>query len=566
MAINIGNSSGSLTAAQESSLYTITDYPPKVLSVASLDTITVDGTADSPSYLTGLYPIGPSSEGLTPSLTGTSLDTDTGAILNNTGRDLTMSGDFSFTGNYSTNLGEVALWSETSTDGETWTERDRSFRRLDVPTISEGSTSNASKVANWADGTYLRLAFFLDGSGDLTFEPTSETVNGSNEIGSFAAFWSLIEIAAETTVTYTYTMDSVDDYGVFETAITLNEGDTVSFDAKALTAAPIDNSQVYIYGETVSVDGRLAVAHTTGSLIAKNYTNVTIDGEDAYDATTIVPQDGEYHSFTAEATSDTLTLQFVGTNPEYTIWYSEVIKNLRVTRANPTLAEPNLYWPMNEGPGVTSGVEAYGNTDYNLTYNNFNNGNWSAVYNSEVTTVTLPTYLYTFDMVDDYATFDTSLSAVAGDTLELTFFASSSGSGNKRYLTDGDSSTTRCVLGAETTDLYATSTINGTVVVDGETVTHGVTEFPTDDEYHTAVITFTGDDTIGTLGAAYTTSEFFFDGVIKDIKFTPTDTSGTTLEWAFNDGSDTCVEANGNTEYNITCHNFNDANWSAVYE
>lgn len=168
-----------------------TSHIKEQLSMASLSTIQVNGTLSNPSYLSGLLAGSSNSTGLTAELTN---GIDEGAILNSTGKTISMTGSIAYLSVFTGFSGVINVWSERSTDGINWTPNQSSFRSWDVSFISGGSVTQKSAVIDWADGEYIRFAFASSGGGALSFESISETVNGSQTVSSVSVYWTLIEL------------------------------------------------------------------------------------------------------------------------------------------------------------------------------------------------------------------------------------------------------------------------------------------------------------------------------------------------------------------------------------
>lgn len=166
---------------------------PIHMSMLSIATINVSGGLANPSYINGFIPGMKSDPGLVPTLTGPLADQDTGAILNNTGRTITMNGSIAYLTVFTGFSGNMSVWSERSSDGINWTPNANSFRPWDVSFISGGSVTQKSAVLEWADGEYLRFALSNQGGGTLSLQSLSETVNGSQSVESLSVYWTLDE-------------------------------------------------------------------------------------------------------------------------------------------------------------------------------------------------------------------------------------------------------------------------------------------------------------------------------------------------------------------------------------
>lgn len=190
MSFNTGCGKG-LTDEQEQQVDLL---PYKRMSLASQDSIAIDGSLATPSYFTGLVPLPKNNPGFVPTLTGVGANEDTGAVVNNTGKAMSMTGVVSIesdTGGFSSS---VTVWSEFSEDGINWTPQPFSKRDWSIAFIAEGSQANESAVAEWMPGQYLRFAFALVGGSTVTLSNNPVTVNGSQQVDGFSVKWNLTEI------------------------------------------------------------------------------------------------------------------------------------------------------------------------------------------------------------------------------------------------------------------------------------------------------------------------------------------------------------------------------------
>lgn len=154
---------------------------------ASLSTVTVGTSANSPSFLTGMN-ISDASAGFT------GIDAN-GAIVNESGREIkSMTGSISFqpdkSGGGTTSL---SLWSERSDDGVTWTQNSESLRTIEVANNGEAFKTSISAILNWEDGHYLRFRVYASGGGAVSFISPTDTVLGGEVIVGASVIWELSE-------------------------------------------------------------------------------------------------------------------------------------------------------------------------------------------------------------------------------------------------------------------------------------------------------------------------------------------------------------------------------------
>lgn len=323
-----------LTPEQEEILDQLANYPPIEVAVASDDVITIAGSAASPIYLNGFYKIGSHNTGI--EIVNTN-GNDEGALLNSTGRDFCMCGEFSYTSSYTGFQGEIAVWSERSTDGVNWTPNTKSFRRWDVSIISEGSNSQPSYVEEWKDGEYLRFCMFLDGTGTLTFEPTSEVVNGSFTVESFGCMWRLSEVPVDVNVESIYyeSTSEIGSVNVEELVLngTFNE-DTSSWDGTATLSTVNGTMCVITSGGSVTATQDIAVTEGSDYLFSIDVTEINQASGTPYikvNNQTILIDDGVgTYTLTYTATSSTLTI-LIATGGAAASGESITVDNISVT-------------------------------------------------------------------------------------------------------------------------------------------------------------------------------------------------------------------------------------------
>jgi hypothetical protein len=163
------------------------------MSIISVATIPIAGTLAAPSYFNSFMAGESNNPSLVPTLTGPGGDQDTGAIVNNTGKVLTMDGSIAYLTVYAGFAGNVSVWSERSTDGINWTPNPGSYRNWDVSFVSGGSVTQKSAVLNWQPGEYLRFAMVNTGGGTLSLQSVSAAVNGNQQVDSLSVYWTLEE-------------------------------------------------------------------------------------------------------------------------------------------------------------------------------------------------------------------------------------------------------------------------------------------------------------------------------------------------------------------------------------
>jgi hypothetical protein len=162
------------------------DESTKRMSLASVDNITIDGSLAAPSYFTGLNELPANDSGFVPTLTG--------AVVNNTGKTLSMSGLVSIESDTGGFTSSVTVWSEFSEDGISWTPQPLSKRDWSIAFIAEGSQTNESAVQGWMPGQYLRFAFALVGGSTVNLSNNIVIVNGDQAVDGFSVKWSLNEV------------------------------------------------------------------------------------------------------------------------------------------------------------------------------------------------------------------------------------------------------------------------------------------------------------------------------------------------------------------------------------
>lgn len=129
--------------------------------------------------------------------------------------------------------------------------------------------------------------------------------------------------------------------------IPLFAGDVVEFGyvAKMSNNAAV---HIFIYGDVPAVSGRLFI-YDNDKINIREYENVTLDGVLIDDNATTAPTDGEVHTIAATATAATGNLVYLGKQPSGAYYFDSAIKNLVVTRANPTEQYPHLSYGVQDG-------------------------------------------------------------------------------------------------------------------------------------------------------------------------------------------------------------------------
>ncbi len=176
-----------LTAEDKAKL---SNLPKLHFGAYTVDTISVSTDPNAPTYLTGvsLFP--------TSSPDFTVLDAATGLIKNTSTKTFSMQG----TATYQTvqgagGAGNLQLWSERSVnDGVSFVENPFSLRTSEVPNNSSNSQTKSSGVDQWAPGESIRWAMYNSGSGAVTLDGPSDTVNNGNVVDGLSFYWQLNEV------------------------------------------------------------------------------------------------------------------------------------------------------------------------------------------------------------------------------------------------------------------------------------------------------------------------------------------------------------------------------------
>lgn len=160
----------------------ITDHPEQTGFFAySDDTMLLSEDGNNPSYMTGFVFDSDGNFTLT--------DANTGAIRNDSGRVLNMSGTFSYTPIIVGGGGSrtVHIVSESSVDGINWTPFPGSHRPVDVSNSITSFKTTVSFVLNWPVGAYGRFRMFTTG-GQVQLQPTSVAALGTTIAGRSVIF------------------------------------------------------------------------------------------------------------------------------------------------------------------------------------------------------------------------------------------------------------------------------------------------------------------------------------------------------------------------------------------
>lgn len=153
------------------------------------DTISVSTDPDVPTYLTNIALFPSSSPEFTIITDGDGVQW----IRNDSTETFSMQG----TVTYQTIQGaggsaQLKLWSEISPDdGETFVENEFSLRVSDVANNSDNSQTKSSGVDTWEPGQSIRWAMYNAGTGALTLDGPSDTVNGGNVVDGLTFYWQL---------------------------------------------------------------------------------------------------------------------------------------------------------------------------------------------------------------------------------------------------------------------------------------------------------------------------------------------------------------------------------------
>ena len=158
-------------------------YNRGYFTVDSDDTFTVPTNA---SFVTGLEVIG--------TMKGFSLDTVNEAVENVSGRTLNMTGMVSFQLER-TGGGDTILWfySESSTDGITWTKNAKSLREIKIGKDGVDYKSGFSFTqVPWNNGVKIRFMFEVDTANSLEFLSVNNEFGGDT-VTSHAFVWNMSE-------------------------------------------------------------------------------------------------------------------------------------------------------------------------------------------------------------------------------------------------------------------------------------------------------------------------------------------------------------------------------------
>lgn len=131
-----------------------------------------------------------------PDMVGFEISTGTNSIKNVSGRDIDIIGTMSIQISTTSTSGVVIYaYSETSTDGVTWSMNAESLRKTKLDKDGTDYVTFPSMLISnkWVNGTWIRFRFYREGSGDATLNTVSDTVNGNSITGS-SFLWALHEL------------------------------------------------------------------------------------------------------------------------------------------------------------------------------------------------------------------------------------------------------------------------------------------------------------------------------------------------------------------------------------
>ena len=159
------------------------------IEARSVDTIAISSDPDNATLITGVAEINKSGIDLNDILDG--------SFVNSTGRVLTICfGTVSF---YPSQTGPgtptLKVFSERSTDGgTTWTANEFSRRPVTVSDTEEPYSTKESIMENWQPGELLRFKVFYTGTGSVSLQSQSETVNTNQTITTPSFSWLIEEV------------------------------------------------------------------------------------------------------------------------------------------------------------------------------------------------------------------------------------------------------------------------------------------------------------------------------------------------------------------------------------
>lgn len=155
------------------------------------DTIAVSTDKDNPTYLTGisLFPSSSSEFEIIEDGSGVQW------VRNSSTKVFSMQGTATYqTVQGSGSSAQLNLWSERSGDnGATFTENLFSLRVSDVANSSDNSQTKSSGVDTWSPGESIRWAMYNSGTGALTLDGPTDTVNNGNVVDGLTFYWQLNE-------------------------------------------------------------------------------------------------------------------------------------------------------------------------------------------------------------------------------------------------------------------------------------------------------------------------------------------------------------------------------------
>lgn len=131
-----------------------------------------------------------------PDMVGFEVHLASNSLKNTSGRDLDIIGTTAIQIT-STATSDIFLYiySETSTDGTTWTPNASSLREIKINKAGVDYITVPSLLVNslWLNGSYHRFKFYKEGVGDLTISAISDTVGG-NTLNGHSFLWAIHEI------------------------------------------------------------------------------------------------------------------------------------------------------------------------------------------------------------------------------------------------------------------------------------------------------------------------------------------------------------------------------------
>lgn len=147
---------------------------------------------------------------------------------------------------------------------------------------------------------------------------------------------------------YQYNFDGIDDY-FFTPKVNVFINDVVG----AYFTAPTDTSSTMTIVSLINSNSLYCDLEATTGVINFAGATAELDGVPLTSGVSLYPTDGQLHHLELTSTGDFDDGLLVATSNLISNFLGGVAKDIGITRSNPTDQYPDLFWPIDDGPGAT---------------------------------------------------------------------------------------------------------------------------------------------------------------------------------------------------------------------